>query len=360
VILARYIARRALFATLAAQAGLVAIYVAIDFVDNANAYTGPGWLGAVIELYANKSAVVVCQTAPAAMLLGAALAASGLRQTREWTALRSLGLGPWRIVAPILAMGLAFALAVAGLNDAVAVHAAERADEIQRLTFQRFGGTRRWEARRQPKRWYRSPDGRRIYHLRGQRIGGGFESATILEVDPQFRLVRRIDAAEMRPAGGAWTLADVEERTFLADGGVSLERFGERRYDFAEPPEAFALVPGRPSQLRYSVLTDQIRLRRQMGQRVAEFELERQGRGAAVIVGLSASLIALALALRPGRKGHIATSLVEAVGISLALWTVQGTALAMGLSGRVAPVPAAWVPVLLFAAVGLLALRRVR
>ncbi len=360
MILFRYVALRALLATLAAQAGVLAIYLAIDFVDNAHSFTGPGWVLGVIELYANKSAVVAYQTAPAAMLLGASIAASGFRQSREWIALRSVGLGPWRLAAPVLAVALLVGGAMAALNDLVGVRAAERAEEIQGTRFQRGGAGRRWQAARQPKRWFRSPDGRRIYHLRGQRPGGGFEGTTILEVDAAFHLVRRIDATSMRPDGGGWLLADVEDRTFLADGGVRLERAPERRYSFEEPPEAFALAPGRPAQLSYRVLAKQIQVRRMLGQRFADFELELHGRGAALFIGIPASLLAVALALRPNRKGHVAASLVESVGCSLALWAVQGTSLALGLSGRALPVVSAWAPVLLFALAGLVALRRVR
>ncbi|MGB8931482.1 MAG: LptF/LptG family permease, partial [Anaeromyxobacteraceae bacterium] len=90
MILFRYIARRALLASLGAMAGVVAIYLAVDFVDNANSFSGPGWGWVALELYADKAAVVGYQTAPAALLLGAAIAASGFRQTREWTALRSV------------------------------------------------------------------------------------------------------------------------------------------------------------------------------------------------------------------------------------------------------------------------------
>jgi lipopolysaccharide export system permease protein len=360
VILFRYVAVRTLAATLAALGGVIAIFLAIDFVDNASAFSGPGWVAAVLELYANKAAAVAYQTAPAALLLGASIAASGFRQTREWTALRSLGLGPWRLAVPILAVALLVGGGMAVLNDVVGVRAAERAEEIQATRFVRGGSARRWQAVRQPKRWFRSPDGRRIYHLRGQRPGGGFEGTTILEVGAGFRLVRRIDASSMRPASGGWILTDVEDRRFLEGGQVQLERAAERRFEFSEPPEAFALVPGRPAQMRYAVLTDQIRVRRELGQRVADFELERQGRGAAAFIGGPVALIALALALRPNRKGHVAASMLEAVGGSLALWSVHGISLAMGLSGRLPPLASAWAPVVLFAVAGLLALRRVR
>lgn len=360
MILARYVALKALLATLAAQAGVLAIYLAVDFVDNASAFSGPGWIPVALELYANKAAVVAYQTGPSALLLGAAIAVSGLRQTREWTALRSVGLGPWRLALPVGAVALLLGGGMALLNDVVGVRAAERAEEIQATRFVRGGAGRRWAATRQPKRWFRSADGRRVYHLRGTLPGGGFEGATVVELTPEFALARRIDAGAMRPADHGWLLTDVEDRSFLPDGSVRFERAAERRYEFAEPPEAFALVPGRPSQMRYGVLTGQIRLRRELGQRVADFELERYGRGAAAFIGLPAALLALALALRPNRRGHVATALLEAVGVSLGIWAVQGVALAMGLSGRLPAAAAAWAPFLVVSAVALGALRRVR
>ena len=359
MILARYVATRAALAFLAALAGVVAVFLVVDFVDNAHVIRGSGWVGAALELYANKAAVVAAQMAPAAMLLGAAIATSGLRQTREWTALRSVGLGPWRVALPMVATALLVAGLMALLHDAVGVHAAQRAEEISATRFRRGGSYRRWLAWQEPKRWFRGADGRRIYHLRGSGAGGGFERVTVFEVTPDFRLARRIDAVRMEPAeAGAWRLAEVEERTFGEQGTVGLERSAEKLFRFDEPPGSFELAPGRPSQLSHSVLTTQIELRRRLGQPSAEFELERANRLAYPLSAVPGVLLAVALALRRNRRGHISSSLLEAVGISLLLWGAQGICMALGLSGRLSPIVAAWTPDLLFLALGALAVRR--
>ncbi len=359
MILARHVALRALLAFLAALAGVVAIFLVVDFVDNAHVIQGHGWLLPALELYANKAAVVAAQMAPAAMLLGASIAASGLRQTREWTAMRSVGLGPWRMALPMAAAALLVAGAMAGLHDLVGVHAAQRSEEISATRFRRGGSYRRWLAWQEPKRWFRGADGRRIYHLRGSLPGGGFERVTVLELAPEFRLARRIDAVRMEPAsGGAWRLAEVEERTFDAGGVSQLTRAAERTYRFDEPPGSFELAPGRPSQLRHALLGEQIALRRRLGQPSAEFELERANRAAYPLSAVPGVLLAVALALRRKRRGHVATSLLEAVGVSIVLWGAQGACMAMGLSGRLSPAVAAWAPDLLFLALGWLAVRR--
>jgi lipopolysaccharide export system permease protein len=358
VILFAYAARRTLAATLAAVAGVVAIYLAVDFVDNSAGFGGEGWIPAVLELYANKAAVVVRMVAPAAMLLGASVAVSTFRKTREYTAMRAVGLGPWRLAVPVLAVTFGLGVALVVLHDVVGVRAAERAEEIGALRFGRGGDRRRFLAAREPKRWFRGADGRRIYNLRGHLPGGGFERVTILEVDPTFRLVRRIDALRMRADGGEWRLEEVEDRTFLGGGEMRLDRAAERRFRFDEPPEAFSVVPGRPSQMRWTTLLQQISLRRRLGLPVVDFQLERYNRLAYPFAGVPGALLALALALRRNRKGHVSAALVESVGVSIAFWGVQGVSWALGLSGQVGPALAAWAPNVLFLGAGLWAVRR--
>ena len=424
MILTRYVALKSVLAFLAALAAVVGIFLAIDYVDNAHVIKGPDALWGGLELYAYKAAVVTIQTAPAALLLGAAIAASGLRQTREWTAFRSVGLGPWRLALPMAAATLVLVAGLVVLQDLVGVQAAERAEEISATKFVRGGAGRRWRALREPKRWFRGADGRRIYNLRGLADDGGFKSVSVLELTPDFRLARRIDAIGMHPAsggagrryqawrepkrwfrgadgrriynlrgtdegggfqavtvlelgadfrlarridargmhpgpGGAWTLVDVEDRTFDAGGAATLTRFDAHDYRFDEPPGSFDLAPGRPSQLRFGVLTRQIALRERLGQPTAEFRLERANRLAYPLVSLGGVLLVVALALRRERRGHLSAALLEALGVTMLIWALQGVAWALGLSGQVSPMVAAWAPDLLVFGAGALALRRV-
>ncbi len=360
MILFRYIARRTLWSILAATVGVVTIYLAVDYVDNSASYTGEGWIPAVLELYANMAVVVVRQVAPAAMLLGAGIAVSGLRQTREYVAMRAAGLGPWFLSTPVIAVVLLFGMGLVVLHDAVGVQAVERVEEIRAFKFNKGGDRRSWEEAHAPKRWFRGHDGRHMYHLRGTLPGGGFEGVTVLELSPEFRLVRRIDARAMRPAGADWVLEQVVDRTFLPDGRLQVQRAAQRTVRFDEPPDAFAVVPGNPTQMRWRRLVQQIGVRSRIGLPVAQFELERDNRLAYPLAGVPGALLAIALALRPNRKGHIATALIESVGVSLLFWSVQGVTWALGLSGRVEPWMAAWAPDLVFLLIGALFVWRSR
>jgi lipopolysaccharide export system permease protein len=359
VILFRYAARRTLTAMLGALAGVVALYLAVDFVDNSASWKGAGWQLAALELYANKAVVVARMVAPAAILLGASLAVSGFRATREWTAMRALGLGPWRLAVPVLAVAFGAGVVMVAVHDFVGVAAAQRAEELGALRFGRGGDKRRYLAAREPKRWFRGADGRRIYYLRGQLPGGGFKNVTVLEVDPAFRLVRRIDAERMRASGTEWILEDVEDRAFAADGAMTLTRAEARRYSFDEPPDSFSIVPGRANEMRWATLVRQIDLRRRLGLSSVELELERDNRIAYPFAAVPGVLLALALALRRNRKGHVSAALGEAVAVSLLFWAAQGVSWALGMSAQVPAAVAAWAPNVLVLVLGLAAVRKV-
>jgi lipopolysaccharide export system permease protein len=272
--------------------------------------------------------------------------------------MRALGLGPWRVALPIAFVAGAVGLALAGFGDRVVVGAAERADRIlaekfgQKNVLASLAGER--------KQWFRGKDGRRIFDLRSGGEGDSYERVTVLELTDEFRLARRIDAARMSPAAepGAWRLESVEERSFDGAGGMALARHDSRVYTFDEDPASFQVRPGRPSQLTRAELAEQVAARRRVGLPTADFALERHRRFSYPLAGLPAGLVALALALRRERKGHLTAALMEAIGVSFVFWAVEGVAVTMGHSGRLPPALAAWLPNALFFAAGALALRR--
>lgn len=352
----RHVAWRALTAFAGTLAAVVGIFLAVDFAENASVYQGPGWVVAAAELYLNRAAQVAFQLAPAAMLLGAALTASGLRRTREYTALRALGLGPWRVAGPVLAVAALVVVGTAVLGDAVAVEAAARGDEIMATRFGRnVGGWRKWQER---KSWFRGRSGRRIYHLRAA-ADDGFERVTVLDLSASFTLARRVDAEHMLAGSvpGEWLLRGGTERRFDGERIVT-ESFAERRYAFGDGADSFAVRPGRPEQMRAAVLARQIELRRSLGLPVAAYLLEWHQKWAWPAAALPTALLALALALRRDRRGHFTAALMESVAVSLGFWLVQALSFSLGLSGRLPPPVAAWMAVGVFLAGGALALRR--
>lgn len=328
------------------------LYLVIDFADRAHGFSGRAWGKAVLELYANKAAVVTYQLAPAALIIAAALLVTLLSRRGELTALYSLGVRPSRIALPVAVFAALLGVALFWLGEKVVVRADARAEEIQVKRFNRWGD---WATYHSGSSWLRGKENR-IFHL-GPERDGGWEPATILEIAPPFRLARRLDARRIEPgrlAGGRrWRLYDVTETVYGLTGGPAgtiIERRADLlEEDFPEQPADLELRGGRPRQLPWRQLREQVRRRGRVGQRAREYELALAERGAQPVQVIPAALAAMGLALslmRPRRRMPLAGAVAAGIALSMLLWAASVIAHAVSFSGGLSPWAAGAVPAL--------------
>lgn len=319
---------------------VLAIFLVADFVDRAKAYTGPNWVVDVSVLYAHKAVVATQQLAPAALLLAAGVTVSTLRKRGEVTALQSLGFGPSTLFLPILLCASVIAAGLIVFDERVVVRSSRQVDEITVKRFNRWGD---WRFYFTPKQWFRRGD--TIFHLRGGDVESGFTDVTVLTLSRDFRLERRIDAARMTFLEGTrWRLTDVQERAFPADGTVRVRAEAEATYDLAVEGQAFRIRAGRPEQMPIAQLREQIAARAEVGLVTRQFELALHNRFAYPLAGIPAALLAVGLALRPNRKGHLTLAMVEGLFIAMGLYGLMVVFKTLVTSERVAPALAGWLP----------------
>lgn len=336
----RYVLKTYLAHVFTILGALLAIFLVIDFVDRAKAYTGPNWVWDVLVLYGYKAVVAVQLLGPAALLLGAAATMSAIRKRGELTALESLGFGWMAHLAPIGLSALVLSAALVVWDERAVVVAGPRVDEITAQRFHRWGD---WRFYFQPKQWFRRGD--RIFYLRQGDPAEGYKDVTILRFSPQFRLLERIDAGSMtHVTEGRWRLEGVVERTFEKEI-ESAQRVGASvEYDLATPRDAFRIRKGRPEQMHLQDLTDQIDARAEVGLPTSQFELALHNRFAYPLAGVPAALLAVALALRPGRRSTLTVALFEGLIIATSLWGLMVVSRTLVLADRMLPSMAAWMP----------------
>jgi lipopolysaccharide export system permease protein len=316
--------------------GVVLLYLTVDFADRAGSFWGRAWGKAALELYWNKGAVVAYQLAPAALIIAAALLATLLARRGELTALFSLGVRPWRLAAPIAVLATFLGIVLFFLGERVVVRADARAEEIQVKRFNRWGD---WATYHAGSSWLRGESGR-IFHL-GSQQRGGWEPATMLEIVPPFRLARRIDARRLEPAGtGRWRFFDAVETRYALSrepGGIIAEiRADVLEEHFPETAADLELRGGRPRQLAWRQLHDQVQRRARLGQPVREWELALWERAAHPVTAIPAALAGLGLILwraHRRRRLPLAGAVALGIGLSMALWAVSVIVHAAALSG---------------------------
>ena len=319
---------------------LTVVFLVGDFVDRAKFYTGPHWVADVAVLYGYKALVTLHQLAPAALLLGAGVTVSSFRKRGELTAVHSLAFGPTSLYLPIAVVAATVGLGLVVFDEAAVGHASRQVDVITRQRFHRWGD---WRFYYDPKQWFRSGD--RLFFLQGGSASGGFEDVSVLELTPDFQLRSRIDAHRMESLGGTrWRLTDVSERAFLPNGESTLTRAPVRELDLGVNQQALNIRTGRPEQMRLEELVGQIRAREEVGLPYRSYVLALHNKFAYPFTALPAALLAVGLALRPGRKGHLTAAMVEGLVVALVLWGVMVVAKSLVMAARVPAPGAAWSP----------------
>jgi lipopolysaccharide export system permease protein len=346
-----YVLRTYLKSVVGIFAAVLTVFLVVDFVDRARAYTGEGWAWDVLRLYANKALVATQQLGPAALLLAAGATVSTLRKRGEVTALRALTFGPGALYLPMGLCALAVCLGLIAFDERVVVKASRRVDEITTQRFNRWGD---WRLYYTPKQWFRR--GEHVFFLRAGSAEEGFRDVAILTLTPEFRLSRRLDAEAMYPlAGTRWRLTGVVERTFSPEGRTEVRTLAEAEYDLGVPVHSFRIRPGRPEQMRTAELREQIVAREEVGLASRQYELALHNRFAYPIAGFPAALLAVGLALRPNRRGHLTAAIVEGLLITVAMWGLMVVCRTLVMTERLEPFVAAWLPALVLsvAAAGL-------
>ena len=353
--LARYILASYLRTLGVVLAAIVGIFLVIDFADRAHHYTGPGVVRDVSLLYACKALVVGYQLLPAALLLAAGACISGLRRRGEVTALGALAVGPGVLYAGVLTGCFLAVAAAIGLDqmpvrkDSPASALGWAGQQVDVLTATRFRQWGDFAAYYGPQQWFRG--GNRVYFLRRQE-GAVFVDVSIFTIGPNFTLTSRVDAERMEPVpDGSWRLVKGAERTFPRAGESALTLFAERVVRFPEDPAAFRLRAGRPEQMTLAELRDEIGRRERLALPTTGYLMAQQNKLAYPALGLPAAALAMALALRRNRKGHLTTALLEGVGVVAVLWCATVVFRALASSGSLSPPVAAWAPVVLLSAV---------
>jgi lipopolysaccharide export system permease protein len=91
-------------------------------------------------------------------------------------------------------------------------------------------------------------------------------------------------------------------------------------------------------------LKEQIRIRERVGLPSGQFKLALHNRFAYPLAAIPAALLAVGLAMRPSRKGHLTAALVEGLAIAIGLWGMMVVCRTLVMSDRLSPAVAAWAP----------------
>ncbi len=271
-----------------------------------------------------------------------------LSRTHELTALRSAGVGPFRVSAVFLSVALVAAAFSFGALDSVLPATNQKAVQI------------RDQIRGRSPRSYRQPERRWVFGSRGDLVTFSDFSHERLEIldlaslrfEPRSFLIReRIYAERAVWTSEGWLLSKGWRREFTPTG-ETYQPFARRLLQDMDPPDYFVQEWRAPDQMNFGELRAYVADMERRGYETRDLRVGLYRKTAVPAVCVVMVVIALAFALRVERRGAL-----YGLGVALLLVTVYFFAMQasskLGEVGVLPPLLAAWAPNLLFSGSGL-------
>jgi lipopolysaccharide export system permease protein len=351
----RYVFREFWKILVSTALGFPLLLIVIDLTDNLEKYLARNLPRRDIALsYLYWMPESMFMVLPAAVLFATIFSIGAFTRHSEITAAKASGISFYRLAMPIF-VGAFFAAALdLALGEVVPVTNSRRNDLLAedkfRGTTSRFNFAFAGEGGRVYKVAQLNTTTASLEQIQIERRGMGSDYPTMLV------------AAEHASwtSGNGWTLQKGEMKLVtdsMPDFAIAFGKMRDKR--FAERPTDMMAKPRSPQEMRYRELTRFIRALERSGGDANVLRVERALKIAIPVTCIIIALFGAPLATSTQRGGA-----AYGVGVSLAITVVflmlVQLSKAIGSKGIMPPDLAAWVPSVLFAALGIVLLTRVR
>ena len=353
-ILFRYLLREYAKIFLMCFAGLMTIYLVIDFFEKVRRFLSfdATWLD-VLSYFALKIPGVSYQIVPLAVLMATLLTLGLLSRNNEITAIRSCGISlPW-IASPFLTFAVVMSLVLLLFSSTVIPLATNKAEEIRVIRIEKKPPSAVLTLS-QP--WTRV-DADSLLHVSSLAPGGAtLGGIQLFHFDPGFHLIDMTEAQEAHYADHTWTLHRGFQRRFNRDGSVTLVEFDRKPIHLAMIPSDFSSgLAGDSEMMTFQDIRESRGRLYQNGSQFTRLLTDYYGRIAFPLVTIIMVLVGIALSLRRSgtRGGSMAIGIGQALLVGFSYWAAHSIAIAFGRGGLLPPVVAGWLTNVLFTSYGL-------
>lgn len=342
-------------------AGLMTIYLVIDFFEKVRRFLSydAQWVD-VLSYFVLKVPAISFQIIPLAVLMATLLTLGLLSRNNEITALRSCGISlPW-IASPFLTFAVMMTLLLLLFSSTIIPLATSKAEEIRAVYIEKKPASAVVKLQ-QP--WTRV-DADTLLHVASIAIGGNtLAGVQVFHFDQAFRLTEMIEAQEAHYADRSWTLHRGFHRRFNRDGSATVNEFDRKPIVLTLIPSDFTGGLAGESELMtfHDIRESRSRLY-QHGSQFARLLTDYYGRIAFPLVTVIMVLVGIALSLqRSGiRGGSMAIGIGQALLVGFLYWAAHSIAIAFGRGGALPPVVAGWLTNVLFTSYGLYLMLKLR
>jgi lipopolysaccharide export system permease protein len=360
-ILFRYILREFAKIFFMCFAGLMTVYLVIDFFEKVRRFLRyDSGVAPMLAYFALKIPAISFQVAPFAILVATLLTLGLLSRSNEITALRSCGISLVWITSPFLLFASGVAVVLRAFSSTIIPFASEKAEEVRLVQIEKKPVPLTVKAV-QP--WTRiGADA--LMQIDEVGVGGTtLRGIHLFYFDQTFRLDRITESAEAHYTPDGWVLLNGNHRRFEPDNTVDLDLFSEEPADIPLIPDDFSSsLTGNSESMTLAEIRNYVGRFREEGFSFSRLLTDYYGRLAFPLVTVVMVLVGIALGLRRSgvRGGSMAVGIGQAFVVGFCYWTTHSVSIALGRGGVLAPMLAGWMANMLFISFGLYLLLKAR
>ncbi|ETW99300.1 MAG: hypothetical protein ETSY1_15485 [Candidatus Entotheonella factor] len=314
-----------------------------DRIDNFIDYRA-SWVDVVTYLLLGLPDILYLMV-PVACLLASVLTFSTLNKHNEIVAMRAAGVAPLRLAMPLFGLGVVACCLLLAVQEYVLpyTHRAEREVWYTRIQGKPGAHTVAYKTH---DIWYRRSN--RVWQARRSNVlENRLTWVTIYKLTPEGNIRQRIDAQTAHWDGEGWRLRQGSVRTFSVSAhfATAPNHFTERWFDFPEPPEDICALPKGPEDmgLRESLAYAKQSQRQGQLQQGRRYLVAFHGKLAFAVVCIIMVGFGAPMALTSNRSGGTARAIALTLVCGFSYWILHSLTMALGQSGYVPPILAAWI-----------------
>jgi lipopolysaccharide export system permease protein len=274
----------------------------------------------------------------------------------ELTALKAAGVSLYRVSLPILGLAVLTSVGAGLFQELLLPTLNERGEELDRV---KIRGQLPRHLQLQTRIWLRSSESRFFRVELLDPLAQDVHGVTILEIDKDFRLVNRLDAAIAHWTSEGWVFQDGAFREIAPSGRVLTVPFVRTALTLPETIQDFTEVQKPVNAMSFVELRAYIQRLQESGHQVKKYLVELYGKLAFPLAHVVMVLVAIPFALQSPRGGRM-VGVGLAIGILAGYLVVHYSALAFARADLLPPLLAAWTANIVFVGLGVALLVRAR
>jgi len=302
-----------------------------------------------VQFFILKTPFIVAQITPLGILLAVIIVLGLMAKNNELLALRSSGVGVAFLLKPILVMGVIFSIGLFFLSDLLLPSTISGADRI-------WLGEVKKEAPVFSKKkdiWIRGKG--KIVHVKyynpARQTAFGI---TVNYFNPDFRLVKRIDAEKGELTDDGWILSGVMQQVADAAGdNYQVVFHDEMAVSLDLSRESLQRMVKKSEEMRFFELLKYIRDIEAEGYDAVPYRVDLQAKIAFPFVCIVMCLAGAGIVIRKTGGQGIATGIAWGISAAFLYWIFYSFCVSLGYGGILPPLASVWLANFVFLCLGI-------